>query len=203
MGAPPPVSSWSRLQPMLGGLLGAGAFAACCVYALQLVMPEGYKPMEVAGDATAAFERHEIAGKMATRLDYERRSADAQAQATVKSALDQTIVTAAIQQQADNLMGLSAIAKLADFACLGGKMIAANTQPTAPVAWGRQSQDVDWHTGAKNVADATCGVGSDLRDVIQGSLLSAAQTAAAKRGMSLTDGAVRGTTMDQPVRTAR
>jgi len=202
-GAPPPVSAWSRVQPYLGGLITAGALAGVSLYALQILMPAGYKPMEVMGDATASFENHEITGKMATRLDYERRIADAQAQAQAKTALDQTIVTAAIQQQADNLMGLSAIAKLADFACLGGKMIAANTQPTAPVAWGRQSQDVDWHTGAKNVANATCGVGSDLRDVIQGSLLSAAQTAAAKRGMSLTDGAVRGNTMDQPVRAAR
>lgn len=202
-GAPPPVSAWAKLQPYLGGLITAGALAGVSLYALQIVMPAGYKPMEIMGDATASFENHELQGKMAVRLDYERRQIDNGEQARVKAATDQLMVTAAIQQQADNLTGLSLAAKLADFACIGGKLLAANTQPVAPVVWGRQSQDTDWHGAAKNVADATCGVGSDLREVIQGSLFDAGQTAAAKRGMSLTDGAVRQTNTVQPVRTGR
>jgi hypothetical protein len=200
-GAPPPVSAWAKLQPYLGGLITAGALAGVSLYALQIVMPAGYKPMEIMGDATASFENHELQGKMAMRLEYERRLADSVAQANAKTATDQLMVTAAIQQQADNLTGLSIAAKVADLACLGGKMIAANTQPAAPVVWGRQSQDIDWHSGAQNVANATCGVGNDLREGIQASLFDAGQTAAAKRGMSLTDGAVRQANTVQTFRT--
>lgn len=200
-GTPPPVSAWSRVQPYLGGLITAGALAGVSLYALQIVMPTGYKPMEVMGDATASFENHELAGKMAVRLDYERRILDAQAQANAKTQADLMIVTTAVQQASNNTAGFGFLAQLADIGCIGGKIIAANTRPTAPVGWQRQSQDIDWHSGAQNVANATCGVGDDLRQGIQAILLDAGQTAAAKRGMSTTDGSVRQASTVQPVRT--
>lgn len=199
--APAPVSAWGRMRPYFGAILTGGMFVGVSVYALQIVMPENYKPTEIMGDAAGAFERHELSGKMAVRVDYERRIADAQAQANAKTQADLMIVTTAVQQASNNTAGFGFMAQLADIGCIGGKIIAANTRPTAPVGWQRQSQDIDWHSGAQNVANATCGVGDDLRQGIQAILFDAGQTAAAKRGMSLTDGAVRQASTVQPVRT--
>lgn len=200
-GAPPPLSAWGRMRPYFGAILTGGMFVGVSVYALQIVMPEGYKPTEVMGDAAGAFERHEIQAKMQGRLDYERGSTDSRTQAEQKGAVDQQIVVAAIQQQSDALMGMNAVAKLTDFLCFGGRVVAASTQPALTPGWRQQGQGGDWNSVAQNVARSTCGVGDILREGIQTSLIGAAQNAAAARGMSLTDGAIRQASTAQPVRT--
>ena len=188
-GAPPPApSGWVRLQPFMRTAVTGGAVVTLLLYGAQIVLPEGWRPSEITGDAAGDFERHETQRKMAAKVEIDRRVADAVAQANAKAQADVMAIQATLDERNKGLAGLSGAAAVADVVCLVGRGIAENSQPTLGVDWRRPNTDGDWHSFGTTAARTTCGLSAPLREEVIRSQLDAVRTATAARGMSMTNG---------------
>ena len=193
-GEPPPAPSGLRhLAPWVKVIAGGGVAAAVTFYALQVALPDGWRPSSVAGDAAGDTVRHEIEAMKEAKIDMERRLADATAQANAKAQADIIAIQVAASERTANLAGESGMATLADIACIGARFVSALTQPQG---WGRSSTDDVYYASQKTGA-ATCGVSNFLRQDITRSQLDAIRQVAAERGAPVNDGAVR--TVSTPI----
>ncbi|MCW6512269.1 hypothetical protein [Lichenifustis flavocetrariae] len=193
-GAQPPGPSGLRhLAPWVKVIAGGGVAAAVTFYALQVGLPDGWRPSSVAGDAAGDTVRHEIEAMKEAKIDMERRIADATAQANAKAQADLIAIQVAANERTADLAGETDMATLADVACIGARIVSSLTQPQG---WGRNASD-DFYYAAQKTGAATCGMGNALRQDITRSQLDVIRQAAAERGAPMNDGAVR--TVSTPI----
>lgn len=177
----PQPSGFTRFVPHLRGLAAGSALATLGFFALQLALPDGWRPSDILGNAAGLAERHEIEQKSAAKIEFERRLADATSQAQAKSNADLAAITKALDERTQSLQVDSTIASLADAACFGSMALA----------WlGSENTGRDWHNGAVQVAQSACGTGDKIRQDVTRSQLDAMRSAAAARGAPMTNGAV-------------
>ena len=98
-----------------------------------------------------------------------------------------------LEARTASLEPVTQMAGTADALCMIGNVVAAFTAPSGNINgdWRRPDTGSDFNHGAKAVANATCGVSTGLRQGVMDSQLEAVSTAAAARGMSMTNGAIQ------------
>ena len=195
---PPTATSIGRFMPYMRGMVAGGFLVGIVIYAATQVLPNGWRPGDVAGKTAGGTLNHEIRESMDAVVERDRRVADAQAQAHAKAQVDAMVAQATINQRVESTSGLGLFATLSDLACLGSRIVEANTQPSLGPDWRRPNPNGDWHGTAQTVRQASCGLGDAVRDIATASVVDAARTASASRGMSMTDGSVRVATPVQP-----
>lgn len=190
---PPPVSGMARMMPWMKTLAAGGAVVTGGFMVLQLVLPDGYRPSDIAGRAAGSAERHEMLEKQDTKVEFERRVADATAQANAKAQADLAAIQSAVNERTAGLAPLSVLAGFLDMACVSGKVVSNMTATDGKIKgdWRRQDPDDGWHSGAVAVSQSTCGIGDGLRSMVLTSQLEAVRSAAAERGAPTSNGAVQ------------
>lgn len=179
-------SGLRHLAPWMKTLATGGVLATLLMYGAQM-LPDRFRPSSVAGNAAGDAVRHEIEAMREAKIDMDRRTADATAQANAKAQADLLVQTKILEERTASLAPVSAMAGLADFACLGSQVVAGLTQPQG---WNRQSGD-DLYSIAQRTGAATCGIGNSLRQGVTESQIESISTAAAARGAPMTDGSVQ------------
>ena len=187
-GAPPasPTGA-SRMLPWMRTAMTGGLIVTIGMYGAQILLPDSIKPSVVMGWAAGDAVRAEIEASRAAKIDLDRRIADATAQAHAKAQADVIAITKAVEERTASLAPVSAMAGLADFACIGAQVLSSLTRPQG---WGSQSGN-DWYFAAQKTGAATCGIGTVLRDEVTRSQLDSVRAAAAARGAPMTDGATQ------------
>lgn len=192
LGAPPAAPSGpSRMLPWMKTAMTGGLLVALGLYAAQIILPHDYKPSVIAGRAAGETIIAELDTMSDVRIDYERRLADATAQANAKAQADVLAMQMALQERTAGLAGKSSAATATDWGCIIGIGVASATDHEVPARFrGRDASD-DLNDFFRGLARATCGQGDRLRQEVTQSQLDAIRTTAAARGAPMTNGAVQ------------
>lgn len=151
--APPAPTGTKRAWAMLQALTTKTILAAGAVAIWQLAAPEAYKPATLLGQFTAAVVSNEVNGSADAHVALQRRMNDLNAEMQVRIFTAQQIAL----QRLRTLDGQTAMAQLADMACIGSMIVGGIAGAY---------HDNATQAGAQKFMQGTCGIGGAVRNAM-------------------------------------